>query len=532
MLAAASADASGRLDAGDAPFARATAAAPPDYADATANNASLDVAFRAMALSAATPGPRAHLTLTTEFAIRAGRAGADPRSAAPHGAPHDNFLKSCVWSPDGVSLLTCAAEDDVFRIYDVPVALDALLAAAASDDATGRADGDEGGGGDGDGDGGGGGDGDGASFDGGGDGDGASFASFGLPADALWPALRVAARESVYDYEWYPRATASAPETFLFASTSRASPVHLRDAVADGAIVASYVGMSHLDEPVAAKCVAFASDGASIYAGYDKGLVRAWDVARPGREPLLAFKADLAGTSRKRRKAGSKGGPEQLGDASSRDGAIARVGAVSCLSSSPAEAGSAPLLAVGGFGGGVALVDLRDGARASPAALLGDHATGVTGLAWSPDGNYLYTGARKDARILCWDVRGASDAAVYAMRRASAHSNQRVGFDVEPCGRHLVTGGEDGVLRAFDLRDGSEVGSWRAARDCVSDWAFHPAAAFAPAEGRPVARGASVSGERRFRSRLVDEEEEEEEEGAGVRDPRARSGCGTTPRRR
>ena len=38
MLASASADASGRLDAGDAPFARATAA-PPD-ADATANNAS------------------------------------------------------------------------------------------------------------------------------------------------------------------------------------------------------------------------------------------------------------------------------------------------------------------------------------------------------------------------------------------------------------------------------------------------------------------------------------------------------------
>ena len=515
MLASASADASGRLDAGDAPFARATAAAPPD-ADATANNASLDVAFRAMALSAATPGPRAHLTLTTEFAIRAGRAGADPRSAAPHGAPHDNFLKSCLWSPDGVSLLTCAAEDDVFRIYDVPVALDALLAAAASDDATGRADGDEGGGRDGGGGGGGGGDG----------------ASFGLPADALWPALRVAARESVYDYEWYPRATASAPETFLFASTSRASPVHLRDAVADAAIVASYVGMSHLDEPVAAKCVAFASDGAAIYAGYDKGLVRAWDVARPGREPLLAFKADLAGTSRKRRKAGSKGGGlEQLGDAS-RDGAIARVGAVSCLSSSPAEAGSAPLLAVGGFGGGVALVDLRDGARASPAALLGGHATGVTGLAWSPDGNYLYTGARKDARILCWDVRGASDAAVYAMRRASAHSNQRVGFDVEPCGRHLVTGGEDGVLRAFDLRDGSEVGSWRAARDCVSDWAFHPAAAFAPAEGARSrggppsrARGGSDPGSstrRRTRRRR----------GAGVRDPRARSGCGTTPRRR
>ena len=158
----------------------------------------------------------------------------------------------------------------------------------------------------------------------------------------------------------------------------------------------------------------------------------------------------------------------------------------------------------------------------------------MTGLAWSPDGNYLYTGARKDARILCWDVRGASDAAVYAGCAGRPRIRTSAwGSTSSRCGRHLVTGGEDGVLRAFDLRDGSEVGSWRAARDCVSDWAFHPAAAFAPAEGRPVARGASVSGERRFRSRLVDEEEDEEEEGGGGEArARARSGCGTTPRRR
>jgi hypothetical protein len=40
----------------------------------------------------------------------------------------------------------------------------------------------------------------------------------------------------------------------------------------------------------------------------------------------------------------------------------------------------------------------------------------------------------------------------------------------EPCGRHLVSGGTDGCLRAYDLANGDEVGAWRASSDTVSDW--------------------------------------------------------------
>ena len=60
-------------------------------------------------------------------------------------------------------------------------------------------------------------------------------------------------------------------------------------------------------------------------------------------------------------------------------------------------------------------------------------------MAFSRDGNYLYTGARRDPDILCWDVR-ASSGIVYRLARASAGTNQRISFDIEPCGRHLVTG--------------------------------------------------------------------------------------------
>ena len=59
---------------------------------------------------------------------------------------------------------------------------------------------------------------------------------------------------------------------------------------------------------------------------------------------------------------------------------------------------------------------------------------------FSKDGNYLYTGARRDTDIFCWDIRYTSDV-VYRLQRDSADTNQRIQFDIEPLGRHLATGG-------------------------------------------------------------------------------------------
>ena len=61
---------------------------------------------------------------------------------------------------------------------------------------------------------------------------------------------------------------------------------------------------------------------------------------------------------------------------------------------------------------------------------------------FSADGNFLYTGARKDPDILCWDVRYTSDI-VYSLQRDTADTNQRIQFDIEPVGRHLTTGMSD-----------------------------------------------------------------------------------------
>ena len=62
-----------------------------------------------------------------------------------------------------------------------------------------------------------------------------------------------------------------------------------------------------------------------------------------------------------------------------------------------------------------------------------------TQVQFSRDGNYLYTGARRDTDIFCWDIRYTSDV-VYRLQRDSADTNQRIQFDIEPLGRHLATG--------------------------------------------------------------------------------------------
>lgn len=122
---------------------------------------------------------------------------------------------------------------------------------------------------------------------------------------------------------------------------------------------------------------------------------------------------------------------------------------------------------------------------------------GVNQVQWSPDGNYLYTGARKDPNILCWDVRYTQNT-VYSIQRCAAHTNQRICFDIEPCGRHLVSGGQDGFVTVFDLTDGHLVTRYRASAHATNGKRMtHPSLPAPPSincvRGRPVvqhARGA------------------------------------------
>ena len=140
----------------------------------------------------------------------------------------------------------------------------------------------------------------------------------------------------------------------------------------------------------------------------------------------------------------------------------------------------------------------------------GNGQNAVTRVAWSPCGLYLYAARRRDA-VRCWDAREE-------LGRVRVRDAARLGIDQpeDRLRRRAVrqTHGErgtDGVLRAFDLRDGTEKAAWRAcdASEAVSDFAFHPHASWGEPGAWPRrsrARGASVSGHRRFKSELIEED--------------------------
>ena len=55
-----------------------------------------------------------------------------------------------------------------------------------------------------------------------------------------------------------------------------------------------------------------------------------------------------------------------------------------------------------------------------------------------------------------------------------ASTNQRIGFDVDPAGRYLVTGSLDHQALVYDLASGECVANLAGQADAVNDAAFHP----------------------------------------------------------
>lgn len=191
-----------------------------------------------------------------------------------------------------------------------------------------------------------------------------------------------------------------------------------------------------VDDVTAAISCCFVGPGDTVCGGYER-FVRLFRLERPGREcSCVPVKA---------------------------------VGLVTSLAAGPDH-----LLAAGGTSKGVALLDAR---AQEPVALLHGHRGGITHARFSPCGNYLYTAARRDDSVLCWDARALSGAAaVYSMSRGGGgDTNQRIAFDIEPGGRHLSIGGTDGLVRCFDLQTAALVCSWRAATHTVAAFAYHPA---------------------------------------------------------
>lgn len=246
---------------------------------------------------------------------------------------------------------------------------------------------------------------------------------------------------AIYDYCWYPAMSSAEPSSCCFLATSRDHPIHLWDAYT-GQLRASYSAYDHLDEVVSAHSVCFDPSGARAYCGFERA-IRIFDVSRPGRE------CELRRTSPTRK---------------SRDGLR---GIISCFAFAPDYSG---LYAAGSYTGTIGLY-----VENSPALIcaLDGHAGGVTQLAFSHDGLQLFSGARRDGAVLCWDVRNT--CRVLATFERAAPTNQRIGFCLSSDSRALISSSQDGRVLAFDASRPEEPPAvWLTYNDATNDAAIHP----------------------------------------------------------
>ncbi|EDV21331.1 uncharacterized protein TRIADDRAFT_60247 [Trichoplax adhaerens] len=260
-------------------------------------------------------------------------------------------------------------------------------------------------------------------------------------------ALRMAEGETIYDYTWYPKMSSYDAATCCFLSTSRDHPLHLWDAYT-GQIRCSYSCFNHLDELSPAHSLAFSLNGDLIYCGSKKS-VRVFHTSRPGRDfenrPTFVNKEGQSGI-------------------------------ISCIAMNPYHTN---LYAVGSYSRSVGIYEEPSGYLCFQ---LKGHHGGITHLQFSLDGNRLFTGGRKDSEILCWDLR--QPGVVLCSMTRQVLTNQRIYFDLDPSGRYLSSGNQDGTINIWDTTLSAQndekdsplpsLLQFVAHRDAVNGVSFHP----------------------------------------------------------
>lgn len=96
----------------------------------------------------------------------------------------------------------------------------------------------------------------------------------------------------------------------------------------------------------------------------------------------------------------------------------------------------------------------------------------VTCIKWSPNGNNIWVGGRKNNNILCWDVRNTRSEIGKVNRLC--RSNQKMVFDLDHWGNFLCTGTQDGSLVIYDAKKFDLIYEFKDDSDCVNSVQFHP----------------------------------------------------------
>lgn len=234
--------------------------------------------------------------------------------------------------------------------------------------------------------------------------------------------------------------------TTLVLSALNEHPISLNSALT-GELVASYPLVNlNTEQYIKPQAMIFTADGAHFITG-SQSLISIFDVSRPGNEPMASVKT----------------GPRKS-NASWSNPTLSLRGLVSAL----AIDSQYNVLAAGTLSRQVGLYDSAGSgecvatfsidATDAEETIAG---TGVTQLAWSQCGRYLYIAERKSNGLMVYDIRRSGQLLAWLCGR-NALTNQRMAFsmgtDTSFGAYDVWAGGQDGKLRRWSnahMREGS-----------------------------------------------------------------------------
>ena len=250
--------------------------------------------------------------------------------------------------------------------------------------------------------------------------------------------------------------------TTLVLFSVRDIPIQLSNSLSLNAAVAAYPLVCPTTEKyLTPHALEFSRSGTSFTTG-SESLIAVFDVSRPGDEPV-----ERLHTIPSKRKKIVGGG-------------VGMKGIVSALSTS-----TEGILAAGTLTRNIGLyADEGRGDLISVFSVASDdeelRGTGVTQVAWSPCGRYLYVAERKSDGVLVYDVRVAGRRLGWLKGRRAV-TTQRMGIDVvpTPTGNEVWAGGTDGTVRGWQ-------NSWQreGVQDPFFEWVAHDGMCFSTGNNR------------------------------------------------
>ncbi|KIV86640.1 hypothetical protein PV11_02240 [Exophiala sideris] len=298
---------------------------------------------------------------------------------------------------------------------------------------------------------------------------------------SLSPYCSIPSTEPVNAVVGYPHFSLEDPSTALVLSSMRDHPIRLNSALT-GHLGASYPLVSATTEAyICPHSLIFTPQGDRFVAG-SESLISVFDLSRPGQEPITAVPT----------------GPKRQ-NGTDYSATVNMRGIISALSVDPATG----VLAAGTYGRQVGLYDAMGAGECvgvfsvqgtASAAQIGG--SGITQVAWSPCGRYLYIAERKSDGVVIYDIRKTGQLLAWLEGR-NTQTNQRMGVDLvrtdDQGGHEIWAGGLDGAVRMWKdphQSEGAVPGSFefKAHDDVVSGVVAH--------HGGGVL--ATVSGQRHF----------------------------------